>query len=312
MKNKKLLNLCLVASFVFAFFGVVKAQKAIFYLDNGVSVAIKTQTTPPNETTEGYGNIYGGGDSDGKIFHRIMTDLKNKIYFGYDLSVEPLAERGKYTVSIKPLTKEPKDYYNNASTQKYEGFTARNLPQYPSGIILSEGDTLTLDILENPQTKSKISDVIVISNNGGKFGDYFSDSKPPKDFKIEDVQIGFKEIEIYIDGKIYKSSRIGMSGAVIWVYFPGKGRFIMSPFEQSGYDFQKIGVIDNKQTAFKYGGNDYKFVSKDFVMGYGGKWNLWVMFDPNYKFEKSPGGLTFTTPDNLQVGAVDDVKYLFE
>lgn len=317
MKNKKLQNLCLIAVFVFTFFGAAKAQKGILQLSNGVTIAIKTQTTPPNETTEGYGNIYGRDDLKNNTFHRILTDIKNKIYFGYDLSVEPLAEKGKYSVSIKPLTKELKEFYEDNAfvfekMPKYDEFTARSLPEYPSGIILRQGDTLSLDILENPQTKSKITDVIAITNDGRNFGDYFSGGKPPKDFTIEDVQIGLKEIKIYIDGKLYKSSRAGISGAAIWIYFPGKGRFIMSPFEQPGYNFQKIGVINNSQITFNYDGSAYKFVSKDFVIGYVGKWNLWVMLDPDYKPTMPQAGLTFNTTDGLILGSVQNVKNLFE
>jgi hypothetical protein len=44
-------------------------------------------------------------------------------------------------------------------------------------------------------------------------------------------------------------------------------------------------------------------------LGFGGKWNLWVMFDPNYK---SKSGLTETDPVFLEFGSAGGVKYLFE
>jgi hypothetical protein len=302
-------------------FGVAQAQQAIIRFDNGITVAVKTKTTPPNKNTEGYGNLYSSDNYSGNTFHRILTDINNKIYFGYDLVVEPSSEKGKYNISFKPLTKTPQDFYKNYKNNdvvksmklpNYEGFTARSLPEYPSGIILSDGDTMTLDILENPQTKSKISDVIVVTNDNRKYGDYFSDSKPPRDFKIEDVQFGLKEIGIYINDELYKSTRGGMSGAVIWIYIPGKGRFIMSPFEQPGYNFQKTGIIDNKQIIFDYDGDKYKFTSKDFILNYGGKWNLWVMLDTDYKPTKEQVGITMTTVEGLKFGSADSAKYLFE
>ena len=327
MRIKKLMDLCLMLSFTVISFGVVQAQKgegkvtrppegqmeATMRSDDGIIVDVKTQMTPPNKTVGGYSSIYTSDENSGNRFYRILTDVKNKIHIGYDLVVEPLPEKGKYSVSIKPLSKEPKEFYRFMNASKYmpnyEGFTLQNLPEYQSGIILSEGDTMTLDILENPQTKSKISDVIVVTNANREAGKYVSDGKPSKDFTIKDVEIGMKGIDIYIDGKKYRSAGGGMSGAVIWVYFPGKGRFIMTPFEQPGYDFQKIGVIDNKQIVFNYDGSDYKFVSKDFVLGFGGKWNLWVMFDPNYKPDLK---LNTEDPNLLVYGAVDGVKYLFE
>lgn len=113
--------------------------------------------------------------------------------------------------------------------------------------------------------------------------------------------------EIYVNDEKVKFNGGGMIGSVIWIYFPNKGRFIFSPIERPGYNFQRIGVINNKTMSFNYAGVNYKFVSNKPILDSFGKWNLWVMFDPDYQSNSQ------TSDDkSLQLGAAGKVEGLFE
>ncbi|MEZ5427205.1 MAG: hypothetical protein R2747_13125 [Pyrinomonadaceae bacterium] len=311
MKNRsfcRILPAVIVA--VLSLFAAASAQQGIIQFDNGVTVAIKTETIPPgNGSKSGFLNIYSGTEEN--VVHRIMTDIKNKIYFGYDLQVEPLDEGRRFRVFIKPLSKDPaklmeKSTVRAGNVQDFSGFTAQTLPKYPDPVTVEDGDTISLDLLENPQTKVKIADSIKIVGKSVQGGYYFLEDERPKDFTIDEVMLKMEMPEISINGKTYKT-RTSFAGNINWVYIYGKGRFIFSFTSQPGYNFQKIGTIENNKLLFDYNGDHFEFASKTPILGAGGKWNLWVMYDPNYQPEYK-----VSAEEPFIFGAAGSVDYLFK
>lgn len=311
MRNKTLINTGLGLALTLFFFGVAKAQYGTIQFDNGITIAIKTETVPRNNSSS-LGNIYSSNTTySGSILHRVLTDTKNKIYFGYDVEIEKQGEPEKFKVSIKPLSKSPnqlilKNTTSVGNTPDYDSFTAQSLPKYPDAVILEDGDTITLDILENPQTGAKISDVIKITSKPKQFGNYFSEREKAKDFTIEDVLLRMERPDIYINEKEYKTG-VSLVGNLNWIYIRGKGRFIFSFKPQPSYNFQKTGLIQNNKIQFEFNGDKYKFISKSPILGLGGKWNLWVMHDPGYQPTYS-----VTEEKPFVFGAAGKVEYLFE
>ncbi len=313
MRNRQMINLFAGLAFVLSLIGTAYAQSGSIGFPNGITVAIKTETVPPSNSGS-LGNAYSSGSTysgSGNIVHRVMTDTKNKIYFGYDVVVEKQAESEKFVVTIKPLSKTPAQVMGKYARPvengpDYTKFTPRSLPKFPDPVILNDGDTITLDILENPQTNGKISDIIKVTSKPGRFPSHFSEREKAKDFTIDDVNLLLDAPEILIDGR--KSQLGGRASAnLLWVYFNGKGRFIFSFVPQPGYDFQKTGMILDNKILFDHNGESYEFINKSPVLGLGGKWNLWVMFDPDYKPSHK------LSPESLyEFGGATKVEYLFD
>lgn len=304
MNNKNLLQGVLILFLTFGFFVNAKAQSGAVQLGNGITVAIKTETVPPNDKNP-LGNIYSSGTGyTGNIIHRVMMDTKNKIYFGYDLVAEKLDENGKFKVEIKQLSKSPAELFRQ-NADDYKDYTAKSLPNYPEAFVLDEGNSITLELLENLQTGTKISDIIKISSKGQNFNNYFSFSENAKDFTIEEINLRLDKPEISINGQksIYGSS---VSGNVVYFYLPGKGRFIFSFRPQPDFNFQKIGTVIDNKIFFEVNREKYEITNKSPVLGSGGKWNLWVMFDENFK----PG--SSHTSSSSEFGASGDVRSLFD
>ena len=304
MNNKYIANAVIILALTLGLYINGSAQSGAIQFENGITVAIKTETVPPNGENSS-GNMYSSGTAyTGNTVHRVMTDTKNKIYFGYDLIVEKQGEAGKFKVAIKPLSKSPAELFRQ-NTIDYKEFTAKSLPKYPEAFVLDEGDSITLEILENRQTRTKISDIIKITSKWQKFGNYFSELEKAKDFTIEDVNIYLDKPEISINGKKTINGG-GASGNVVWFYLPGKGRFIFSFRPQTEFSFQKTGMILDNKIIFEHNGEKYEIVNKTPVLSSGGKWNLWIMFDQNFQ-PPSP-----YSPNEYMFGATDDVKYLFD
>jgi hypothetical protein len=227
-------------------------------------------------------------------------DLKNELYFGYDIIVSPQAGKNKFQLSFKPLS------INAGKFVDVYNFAAQILPKYPDDILVEDGDTVTLELLENPQTKVKISDVIKITTGSSKGGDFFSEQKPARDFTVDDVELQLTNLEVFVNGEKIGKGGGGMSGANIYIYLPDKGRFIMSPFPRKGFNFQKIGIIENNKVSFTFNGDSYKFVSASPVLGLGGKWNLWILYDADYRSSYN------LSPNSYEKGAADKIEFLFK
>jgi hypothetical protein len=162
-----------------------------------------------------------------------------------------------------------------------------------------------LEILENPQTKVKIVDLIKVTRKSGTAGDFFLERKPARDFTINDVELRLTDIEVFINGKSIGKACDAVSGANIYFRFPERGLIVMSPFPRPGFDLPKIGVIENNVIKFASNGDDFRFVSSSPILGNGGKWNLWILHDPgNKSVTKSSAAAPF------ECGATDRLDFI--
>jgi hypothetical protein len=231
--------------------------------------------------------------------HRFFIDRENKSHFGYDLVVKKDDEKGKYTVAFKPLS----------MMLSANGLEVKNLTKFPEPMQLNEGDTISVELLENPKTKEKIADLIKIiqveSNQKNHQPNQiiipdFSSSKviqttqlftrvfepdpsaKPKDFTLDEIKMQITNANLLVNGKQIAEKKTALAGNV-YFYLKGKGRFILSPVPREGYKFQKTGVIDTNKISFEFNGDKYEIKSFMPIMYYGGKWNLWVLYEPDYR-----------------------------
>ena len=276
------------------FFGIlpIVGQGESATISNGIRAAWRTEFSKP--FPKNIKRFSSGSSKKGVRSHHVFADMAEKTYFGYDLKVEAHTEKNKFKVTIQRLSVRPKNKYIDTSNLQF-----RDLPNYPGTMIVRDGETIVLDILENPKTKEKISHLIRVTRNTS--GPVFADLHRAKDFTLDDVNLKFHGYDVFIDGKKAHSTGGGASGGNIGIYLPGRGRFIMSPFKREGYNFQKIGKIVNNKISFTFHGIKYEVVTKSPILGEGGKWNAWVLFEPNFVPSKP------RSPDRIstQGGSID-------
>jgi hypothetical protein len=287
----------LIYAFLFGFSPIVHGQDAFISFGNGVVVNIRTEfsQTKQNKRLNSFSDPQA---TDTNILHRMMIDPENRLYFGYDLQVIPQPDTNQFKVSIKPLSTKP-----DIELLNMEKISQQKIPKYPNEFSVEEGDTIVLVLLENKQTGEKVSDLIKVTFDNGE--SFFAEKKEVRDFTLNDVQLQLSGFTVFVNDK-----RIGSGGEVkggnIYVYLPGKGRFIFSPFERAGYDFRKIGMIVNNQITFIHNGEKYKIISDKPILGAGEKWHLWILFDNDYVPTKKEGeGL------KMVFGEADNIKTLF-
>jgi len=125
---------------------------------NGVALHIDVVTEPPAAHTWGSGTAL---TYDNGKMHRYIYDDVKKIYFGYDLTAEPLAD-GTIRVSIEPLSLTVDELDKLAGAKMFSSYRPV-IPRCPYPQIVKDGDTIAFDILVSPDGKQKIVDYLEFS-----------------------------------------------------------------------------------------------------------------------------------------------------
>jgi hypothetical protein len=225
---------------------------------------------------------------EGNVVHRWLTDERGNLVFGYDLRVELLAGSDSFRVSARPLDRRFEARFPALTT----GATAEGSRMPPSAStllrateeqVVADGETFALDVLINERLGLKVVDYIKVSAEGTHLP-VPGYALPARDFALTNVELGVRNYQLSVDGDVLRtaSARRSCTGSLVWFALPEGGRFIFSLVPHEGYDFRKLGVIENNKIAFTWKDKRYEWTSDGPVVGSGGVWNLWVLHDPTY------------------------------
>jgi len=223
---------------------------------------------------------------DNHLIHRVLMDTAGRLIFGYDLWVEPNPTAKNFKIIVRPLdpTFEMKLRARNASkgeiaqTETFSTFPTSTEPQ-----MLNDGDAFSLDLLVNKNAGVKIVDVVKVAFDRSRLWDD-TPRTLPRDFAVDAVELAVKDYRLLIDGELVSvgKSTKGCAGTLLWFYVQGRGRFIFSLVPRKGYEFQKVGIIEDNRIEFTVKSNHYEWLSNAPILAGGGTWNLWVLHDSMY------------------------------
>lgn len=297
---------------------VVKLQTAGFVSFRIESIPADTHKPNISRAVEEMVQYQVFVDDDHVTIHRILVDRVGAFLFGYDLVVEPVATSKQFRVFVRPLSAEFQQRLRtrNSFMQRPLKLNAsiKTLPRSTDAQIIEDGDAFALDLLVNPQTGDKIVDTVKVSYERSNLTDETDPAieltVPPQDFTLANVEMSVKDYQLMINGELVgggKPSR-GCQGALIWFNVPGRGRYIFSLIPHAGYEFRKTAMIKENRISFEDGKDRFEWISSAPIIGSGGAWNLWVLYDPgdiplsdSYTTTQVSGGTT-TNPDaNMQL-----------
>jgi hypothetical protein len=133
--------------------------------------------------------------------------------------------------------------------------------------------------------------------------------QPLSDLSPDALELSVKNFRLVINEQTVLGAenpvRGGVAGSIIWLYLPGRGRFIFSITPHGGYDFQKIGFVQGNKIAFQIEGDRYEWISSTPV--FSGNGNIWVLHDAEY----SPQNEVSSTGGYL-IGATDRIEHLLK
>jgi hypothetical protein len=235
-------------------------------------------------------------------FHRVVPDGSQRRYFAYDVLVEPKDGSQALQVRIEPFTLSATQL---AEAQMVDpSWTPIPLLKYPLVPDVRAGDTVAIDLLENPNTGQKVVDYLAFKRSNPAVA---AEPGPLGDLSLPEVEIQLKDFRISLNGTVLDvSTRLGgsISGAALWFYLPERGRFIMSLVPNPKLGFRRAGEASNRSLTFTEGPERYDIESTSRIVPAWGRFNLYVLHDPNWRPTRGESN------SPIIIGAADRAEWL--
>jgi hypothetical protein len=259
------------------------------------------------------GNLGGGTIGGEGTIHRLMWDRRQRVYFGYDVSIEALSEPNTYRMSFGELTLSAEDTYvlgGDPST-----WTSLPAPDWggPAVRTVRAGEVLSLDLLTNDTTGQKIVDYVTVQGPSAKpsadpwHADFIYETGTPRDFRADDAALEIRLPRISVNGDLGTSAITTgevVYGTAVWFYLPAHGRFILSLTPHPELGFRNSGEIRGSALTFTAGNDTFNLVSSGRIAPGSGPFHLYVVHDPMWRPPSSDGSAA-------QWGAADRLEQLF-
>jgi GWxTD domain-containing protein len=293
MRTKGLILYCLTIILLLAGFAAASAQegsneKTIVPMKGGYFVVFTTTPGPDTKSADGWSTTFAEAYFKSNTIRRVFIDSGGSLYFGYAIIIEPIALTKQFRVSVRSLTPEDeqdlKARKSFQTRQIHPNYNAAGLSRTSAPQIIEDGDSFALDVLVNPKTGDKITDYVTVSASEPRLSETSAVESAPRDFTLEDVMMKMINYQLFINDELVAGGKRSgaAAGPVIWFHLQERGRFIFSLRPHEGYDFQKIGTIQQNKMKFTLGGERYEWVSDVPIVDAGGPWNLYVLYDPDY------------------------------
>jgi hypothetical protein len=235
--------------------------------------------------------------NDGRFFFsRIVLDRSNRVYLGYELLIEK-REAGTYLATFGRLGVSPLDIASGSplkfpqdqidpSAGATEIWTMLQLPEIPEPRIIHATDTISIEPFIDPKTKEKLIDDIRVVPPGG--GPTVGPRAPtvsgtPRDFSITDAELQIVQPRLTLNRKLQDGlAWRHVHEALVWLYFPEYGRYILSLIPHPNLGFKKAGEVRGGVLTFSLDQDTIRLECFTRIAGGDTPYNLYVLHDEDW------------------------------
>jgi hypothetical protein len=254
--------------------------------------------TPPIVEGLGYGD---GTNPKNNNIYRVMIDRARRVYFGYEVRVEPLQQR-TYRVAFQQLDLPPETFKqihidDPSNWKKLDLGVPVGRPLSPlrdAPDIVGALDVIAVDLMTNQQTGQKIADYVVIQgpSQGWSFNqlpvqrEFAYAPGSPRDFLVEDASLRLAEIRVSINGKLDETTTTSygeVSGPAVWFSLRNRGRYILSLVPHPELGFRKAGEVRGTSLTFALGTDTFTLNSAKTIAPGDAPFNLYVLQEAGWK-----------------------------
>ena len=257
------------------------------------------------------------------VVQRVMLDRAQKVYFGYNARVEPLPDH-MFRITFQPLSMSPelqRTLGSRASTWKM-----LPAPGFPAPRTIRAGEWLELPLLTGSTRGQTLTDYVTVRESEAPGFRTLESGRPnfafapgaPRDFNREDVELRLDQPHVVAlvgrDGSAIREPGTGspflksaddVTGTVVWVYVPTRGRYLLSltPRQQAG--FVKAGDVRGSSLKFRMDDDLIDILARSRIAPGQAAFNLYVLRQPGWKPTYPNANL-----DTVHIGAADRAEYL--
>lgn len=252
-------------------------------------------------------NACRGGCPD--TVHRVMTDRSRKVYFGYDAHVTVVKTESEttYRITFAPLSMTPElQRILDADPGEWKLLPA---PRFPAPRVVRSGEVLELALLTNDAWGQRMSEYVTLQEprqqgfNQEPPREFAFAVGPPRDLTAGDIELRLDRPQVTTTGMTTFKSPGGDSGPIVWMYLPGRGRFLLSLTPRNG--FRRAGEVRGTSLRFIVDGQTYSVVSSSRIAPATAAFNLYVLRQPEWKPTYRNANL-----DTIHIGSADRLEYL--
>jgi hypothetical protein len=296
-------------------------------IDGGVSSRSKfgfyweTRLEPPTPPLAEFSSATTA-TTGSEIIYRIMQDRSRKICFGYRAQVEVLPEPNTYRVTFRELGLTPQEALNFFfHSDDPSGWTVLSTPGWGLGApqTVRGGDVVELNLLTNSATNQRIVDYVTIQEPARgqpvTFGNVNTPPREfafatgsPRDFRSDDAELRIRAPRLSINGKLDPTTtgtNFEISGPVVWIYVPNRGRFVLSLMPHPDLGFRKAGEVRGSSLTIRDGPDTLSLVAGAPITSTQAAFNLYVFHDPAWK-----PAYAFANLSAFNMGAADRAELL--
>jgi hypothetical protein len=278
---------------------IATAAAAQTELGNGVvtlesGVTIKNRTVVEPTMTHSAFLPLGFGFRGGDALRYVICDKTSGTCVGFRLQVSAADSAGDRLATFGPIGPEAADMVVPITGDL--PFRQAPLPKYPAPQTVHDGDTFALDLMTSADGKARIVNYLHF-DFGGKAAD-------ARDFTIDDglAAFAFKPAgEVLVNGTKPPGNAVFIDGhnrATVWVYLPGRGRYVLSLVPHDG--FVRAGVARGAHLTFQAERDRVEVRLGQPLAGTEQAWNLYVLHEHGYTPLPGQEQLTIVSADRLE------------
>ncbi len=229
----------------------------------------------------------GRSVTDGPTFYsRILLDKANRIYFGYELLVEQ-QQPGTYLATFGQLGVTPLDLA--AGSIKDLAWTLGPLPALPDPRLIHDGETISIDLFVDPAKGQKLIDDIHINPPRTRApGPVSANRASPvfgiaRDFTVAETEMLLVQPLVTLNRRLQDPVSPNTHGALIWLYVPNHGRYVLSLLPRLALGFKKAGEVRGGVISFAVDENSIRIECPNRIAPGDAAYNLYVLHDPDWE-----------------------------
>jgi hypothetical protein len=245
--------------------------------------------TPPLSSS--FGTAYESGPD---YVHRMLVDRAKRLYFGYTVRIEPLAETSTFRLAFQALTLTPE--LQKRLGDEAASWKALAIPRFPAPTTIRSGEVLALNLLSNVAWGQRMTEYVTVEQTRPRPQGFQTLGPTPReftfapgtarDFAVTDAGLRLREPRVFVNGKFDSASGRTFgeeAGAVVWIYLPQRGRFLLSLVPNAKSGFRRAGEIRGSSVRFTVG-KDVFSVNSDGPIASGiSAYNVYVLHQPAWK-----------------------------
>jgi hypothetical protein len=206
------------------------------------------------------------------VARRFVRDNFLHVYASYAVTVEMLAEMGKYRATFSVSPRE-----NDVKLPASEEWKVVAPSQFPVPQVLDEGETIRVELYQDARSGQQIVEYLHV----GKQSSIAMRKEAAHDSYAEDAQFAFTQPHLKANGTPFDPALLPdtLSGPVVWAYVPGFGRYVLSflPHPEQGFDL--AGEVAGNSLIFTVAGNMIRVDCADRIASGSGTYNVYALLD---------------------------------